>query len=398
MDICLALDVAKGKSMAILITEEGEILFGPKEFTHDVVDLEKLFTLANSKVKDYVVVMESTSVYHEQPMLFFRSKQRKVIVGNPYLISKINVSLRRTKTDKLDCQKIALAYFRGELKDNPKTTYESTLQSQSRLVDSISKDIAMNKTSFLSILSRCFPSIEKYISIKTIYSPGMLHFLEKYPHPDLVKNKSVDQIYKSLKMTKYGNGQIKSLANKIANINYYTVSPSITKNDPLCHILTYRASFLCELNKRHNEEKNYFIELAKKSEFFNVYKSFDGIGDLLAAYFVAEIGDITRFESEKKLTAYCGLDPTIKESGKSINYKGPISKSGNRYLRKHLYQAIMMILRNDGLKKTDSEITTYYKKKRNDDKKHHYVAVIACSTKLLRKFYYRAKDMIGSKN
>lgn len=398
MDTCLALDVAKCKSMAILITEEGEILFGPKEFTHDSVDLEELFTAANSKAKDYVVVMESTSIYHEQPMLFFRSKQRKVIVGNPYLISKMNASLRRTKTDKLDCQKIALAYFRGELKENAKHTYELTLQGQSRLVDSISQEIAAHKSSFLLTLSRCFPSIEKYISIKMIYSPGMLHFLEKYPHPDFVKNKSFDQIYKTLKLTKYGNGQIKSLANKIASMDYYTVSPSITKDDPLCHVLTYRASFLSQLHKRHDEEKKYFIELAKKSEFFDVYKSFAGIGDLLAAYFVAEIGDITRFENEKKLTAYCGLDPTIKESGKSVNYKGPISKSGNKYIRKYLYQAIMTILRSDGLKKTDSEITTYYKKKRNDDKKHHYVAVIACSTKLLRKFYYRAKDMIDSKN
>lgn len=115
----------------------------------------------------------------------------------------------------------------------------------------------------------------------------------------------------------------------------------------------------------------------------------------MSAYFVAELGDITRFENEKKLTAFCGLDPSIMQSGKSINFHSHISKRGNKHARTHLFQAVMMILRNDGLKKNESDITVYYKKKRNDGK-HHYAAVIACSTKLLRKFFYRAKETLAS--
>ena len=55
-----------------------------------------------------------------------------------------------------------------------------------------------------------------------------------------------------------------------------------------------------------------------------------------------------------------------------------------------------MILRYDGLVKQDSDITTYYKKKRSEGK-HHYECVIACSTKLLRKIYYRSKDYKANK-
>ena len=61
----------------------------------------------------------------------------------------------------------------------------------------------------------------------------------------------------------------------------------------------------------------------------------------------------------------------------------------------HLYQAIMMIMRNDGLTKNESDITSYYKKKRSEGK-HHYAAVIACTTKLLRKMFYRCRDMKSS--
>ena len=41
---------------------------------------------------------------------------------------------------------------------------------------------------------------------------------------------------------------------------------------------------------------------------------------------IAELNDINRFNNIKELTAYCGLDPSIKQSGKSINIHGPISK------------------------------------------------------------------------
>ena len=52
---------------------------------------------------------------------------------------------------------------------------------------------------------------------------------------------------------------------------------------------------------------------------------------------IAELGDINRFENIKQLNAFCGLDPTIVQSGKSINYNGPISKRGNRNARKILF-------------------------------------------------------------
>lgn len=92
------------------------------------------------------------------------------------------------------------------------------------------------------------------------------------------------------------------------------------------------------------------------------------------------------------MTAYCGLDPSIKQSGKSINIKGPISKSGNKYLRKILFVSILNILSVTRVCHVENDIENYYRKKRNEGK-HHYVATIACTTKLLRQIFVLCKQL-----
>ena len=65
-----------------------------------------------------------------------------------------------------------------------------------------------------------------------------------------------------------------------------------------------------------------------------------GIGWVLAYTIAAEIGDISRFGSAKKLVSYTGLCPHVKQSGES-DLRGPISKHGPRYLRWALIEAAL---------------------------------------------------------
>ena len=110
-----------------------------------------------------------------------------------------------------------------------------------------------------------------------------------------------------------------------------------------------------------------------------------------AAYLTAELKDISRFCTPKKLISSCGLDPTIVQSGKSIDYHGPISKRGNRLARKYLFNVINGMIQLSSQHQELSEMRLYYNKKRSEGK-HHYAAVIACCTKLLRKIYFRFND------
>ena len=72
---------------------------------------------------------------------------------------------------------------------------------------------------------------------------------------------------------------------------------------------------------------------------------------------------LNRFNNIKELTAYCGLGPSIKQSGKSVDIHGPISKAGNKYMRKILYIACSNIIRLTAISKQENDIEIYYRKK-----------------------------------
>ena len=63
-----------------------------------------------------------------------------------------------------------------------------------------------------------------------------------------------------------------------------------------------------------------------------------GIGWVLAYTIAAEIGDIARFASPRKLVGYSGLCPRVYQSGAS-DRRGPLAKHGPRYLRWALVEA-----------------------------------------------------------
>lgn len=109
-------------------------------------------------------------------------------------------------------------------------------------------------------------------------------------------------------------------------------------------------------------------------------RSIPGIGQVTAAALVAYIGDVSRFSSPEKLTAYVGLDCRVHQSGTSIHGKGYISKRGNKYLRCLLFNAAFIAKRRDPILKT------YFEKKRAEGK-HYFSALCATERKLIHLIY-----------
>jgi transposase len=63
-----------------------------------------------------------------------------------------------------------------------------------------------------------------------------------------------------------------------------------------------------------------------------------GIGAVLGYTIAAEIGDITRFASPKKLIGHTGLCPTVYQSGRR-DHRAALAKNGPKYLRWALIEA-----------------------------------------------------------
>ena len=122
------------------------------------------------------------------------------------------------------------------------------------------------------------------------------------------------------------------------------------------------------------------------NKHFNNIVSIFGIANLSASLIIAELKNITRFNNVKQINAICGLDSIIIQSGKSINYHGPISKRGNKYARKILFNCSWNIVTISTKCDKENPIYIYYQKKKQEGK-HDYACLSACSTKLNRIIY-----------
>ena len=110
-----------------------------------------------------------------------------------------------------------------------------------------------------------------------------------------------------------------------------------------------------------------------------------GIGDVIGAVILGEIGDINRFSNGSKLVAYAGIDASVSQSGNYESTSNHMSKRGSPYLRKALFRAAFVASTFDPVFKE------YYQKKRNEGK-HHNVAVGAVARKLCYTIYAVLKN------
>jgi transposase len=73
-----------------------------------------------------------------------------------------------------------------------------------------------------------------------------------------------------------------------------------------------------------------------------------GVGVATAVTLMAAIGEISRFDSPRKLVAYLGLDPRVRQSGQEAPRHGRISRRGNAQARSLLVEAAWVALRSPG--------------------------------------------------
>lgn len=74
--------------------------------------------------------------------------------------------------------------------------------------------------------------------------------------------------------------------------------------------------------------------------------SIPGVGDILALTLSTEIGEVTRFASDRALASYAGVVPSVRSSGDKTHYGG-VSKQGNPYIRWALAEALPHLIRHD---------------------------------------------------
>ena len=100
---------------------------------------------------------------------------------------------------------------------------------------------------------------------------------------------------------------------------------------------------------------------------------------IVAATFMAAIGDIRRFPDRRKLTGYLGLDPRVRQSGVGPASHGHISKQGSASARHALVEASWSTVRQPG------PIAGFYA--RIKARRGHSIAIVASARKLACLFW-----------
>ncbi len=124
--------------------------------------------------------------------------------------------------------------------------------------------------------------------------------------------------------------------------------------------------------------KQVYKDLACSADgdIFRRLQTIPGIGPYVGASLIGEIQDMHKFTTTKALTAFAGLDPKIRQSGKSLNSTGRLTKRGSSYLRRSIFIAANVARRYD------PNMKAIYDKKRAEGKSYK-VATIVVARKLL---------------
>ena len=112
-------------------------------------------------------------------------------------------------------------------------------------------------------------------------------------------------------------------------------------------------------------------------------RTLPGVGEFTALVMVAEIGDISRFPSARKLASWAGLTPTVRGSDLKVRH-GHISKQGSAWLRWVLNQAAQTAKRSPQFAASYAAIA-----KRRGTK----IATIAIARKLLTRAWHLLAEM-----
>lgn len=390
----ISVDVSNGNSHYMLFEKNNKRIGNVKFICHDVEgfdqlkkDFEKLRDCTQSAV---CVVFEATGVY-TKPLERFLMKNdiRHYIVSPLESARQRKKEIHSKKTDKLDPIAISKVYYdKADMIEHKveKDIYHE-LRQWNRLYEDRLNHLRKAKVTLQNDLSVCFPGFLKLF--KDACGDAQIAILKKYPHPDLIKNKSVHTVARYIeKHTCHKTYYAIRMAEKIIEFANKTY-PGCDKDDIEVTILLRQLKTVEELRKECDDILETITSLASTLDEYEWILSIDGVGPNLAGRIIAEIGDIRRFKSREALIAYVGLDPNINQSGTIDGKHLSISKKGNKRLRCLLYLAVTCSIRT----KKDNPINRFYNKKRQQSTPlQSKAAKIACTAKTIKIIYGMCKN------
>jgi transposase len=377
----IGIDISKYKHDCFIATEAGESI---KAFSFDNnrlgfdLFLETLKALDQSK--EIRIGLESTGHYGSNLKQFITASGYTYLEFNPYLTHMFSkaLSLRKTKTDKVDAKTISSMLGSVDYKTlHTKFYHINELKQLVRYRHSQMVNRSKTLIELTNILDRIFPEFKPFFNERLTGSA--MFILKKFKSRTRISKLSTKD-YESIRSYSKGKlsyvrvQKLKSLAK--SSVGYETQSDL----------------FLLKHSIKHFEDLTKMIE-SVEHEIIHLMENIDqtlttipGLNIISAAIIIAELGDFKNFTNSAQIVSFAGLDTSVNQSG-TMETRGHLVKRGSGLLRMTLWQITFAGLR------LNPKLYDYYLKKRAEGK-HHKVAMVHSARKLIRTIYYLAVNQL----
>ena len=378
--IYVGIDVAKDKHDCFITNSDGEVLFKAFTIKNNLDGFDELYQKIESVMEDASKVkvgLEATGHYSYNLLGYLLDKGLATFVINPLHTNlyRKSLSLRQTKTDKVDAHTIASMLMSDvNLKSYSDTSYHNEeLKSLTRYRFDKVKERAKLKTSISRLVCILFPELEKLVP--TLHQNSVYELLYEFPGAKQVANAHLTRLSNLLETASKGH------YTKETSIAFREAArTSIGSNMPAKSLeLKHTIKLIRELDSEIEEIENEIKVIM--DEINSPILSIPGISYRMGAMISAEIGDFSQFDSPDKILAYAGMSPSTYQSGQLDNCYARMEKRGSRYLRYALFNATAYVCLWDPTYKA------YLAKKRAEGK-HYYVAMSHATKKLVRLIYH----------
>ncbi|MEE1038872.1 MAG: IS110 family transposase [Acetivibrio ethanolgignens] len=377
--IFVGIDVAKDKHDCFITNTDGEVLFKSFTITNNLDGFDELYQKIESVMEDVSKVkvgLEATGHYSYNLLGYLLDKGLPTYVINPLHTNlyRKSLSLRQTKTDKVDAHTIASMLMSDvNLKSYSDTSYHNEeLKSLTRYRFDKVKERAQLKQSISRLVCILFPELEKLVP--TLHQNSVYELLYEFPGAKHVADAHLTRLSNLVETASKGH------YNKDTAIAFREAArTSIGSNMPAKSLeLKHTIKLIRELDAEIEEIENEIKIIM--DEINSPILSIPGISYRMGAMIIAEIGDFSQFDSPDKILAYAGMSPSTYQSGQLDNCYARMEKRGSRYLRYALYNATAYVCL------WDPTFKAYLAKKRSEGK-HYYVALSHATKKLIRVIY-----------
>ena len=381
--IYIGIDVAKDKYDCFITNSDSEVLFKAFTIFNNLDGFNDLYQKIESVMDDVTKVkvgLEATGHYSYNLLGYLIDKGLPTYVINPLHTNlyRKSLSLRQTKTDKVDARTIASMLMSDvNLKSYSDISYHNEeLKSLTRYRFDKVKERAKLKSSVSRLVCILFPELEKLVP--TLHMASVYAMLSEFPGAKQVADAHLTRLTNLLSESSKGRyGKETAIAFRNA------ARTSIGSNMPAKSLeLKHTIKLIRELTS-DIDEIEHEIKLIM-DEINSPILSIPGINYRMGAMIIAEIGDFNRFDSPDKILAYAGLSPSTYQSGQLDGTYSHMEKRGSRYLRYALYNAAKYVCH------WDPTFAEYLAKKRAEGK-HYNVAISHAVKKLVRVIYHLEK-------